>query len=149
APLIRSVFLPEDGETWASCDLSQQEFRLIIHYAMRRKLPGAADMRDEYARNPKLDIHQAASDRSNGVLDRHGGKVLNFGSFYGLGDRKFAIWLDKPLEEARRLRALYDRTMPFVSQLSEICKRAVWDAGHLNLLDSRAHALQPVGRRRE
>jgi DNA polymerase I-like protein with 3'-5' exonuclease and polymerase domains len=32
APLIRGVFLSEEGEVWAECDVSQQEFRMIVHY---------------------------------------------------------------------------------------------------------------------
>jgi DNA polymerase I-like protein with 3'-5' exonuclease and polymerase domains len=38
APLIRGVFLPEEGGVWAKPDLSQQEFRFIVHYAARHKL---------------------------------------------------------------------------------------------------------------
>ena len=52
APLIRSVFLPEEGETWASCDYSQQEFRLLVHYAVRHKLTGATAVRDRYVNDP-------------------------------------------------------------------------------------------------
>ena len=36
--LIRGVFLPEEGEVWAKPDISQQEFRFIVHYAARHKL---------------------------------------------------------------------------------------------------------------
>ena len=41
APLIRGVFLPEEGEVWAKPDISQQEFRFIVHYAAQRGLPRA------------------------------------------------------------------------------------------------------------
>jgi DNA polymerase I-like protein with 3'-5' exonuclease and polymerase domains len=37
-PLIRNVFLPEDGEVWAENDISQQEFRHIVHYAVAQGL---------------------------------------------------------------------------------------------------------------
>ena len=33
ASLIRSAFLPEDGEYWADSDISQQEFRHLVHGA--------------------------------------------------------------------------------------------------------------------
>ena len=33
APLIRGVFLPEESEVWAKPDISQQEFRFVVHYA--------------------------------------------------------------------------------------------------------------------
>ena len=135
APLIRSLYLPEEGETWASCDLNQQEFRMIVHYSVRRKLPGAIEMRDEYIRNPRLDIHQAAADRSNGALNRQGGKGLNFGKFYGMGIESFAKRISKPPEEARALYELYDQIMPFVSRLTDVCKQLVWRDGYLPLLD--------------
>ena len=73
APLIRGVFLPEEGEWWAKCDVSQQEFRFIVHYAARhdcaeqRKRPSATalirtrtsmpswpHLQDETARPPKI-----------------------------------------------------------------------------------------------
>jgi DNA polymerase I-like protein with 3'-5' exonuclease and polymerase domains len=136
APLIRSIFLPEEGEVWASCDLSQQEFRLIVHYAVRHKLRGAAEMRDQYIRDPHTDIHAATAERSSGALDRQAGKTLNFGKFYGMGLRTFAHAISKPQSEAQKLYDLYDQIMPFVSQLSNKCKRAVWDTGHLTLLDA-------------
>jgi hypothetical protein len=45
APLVRRVFLPEEGEAWAELDYSQQEFRLLVHFAVRHHLPGAAAAR--------------------------------------------------------------------------------------------------------
>jgi DNA polymerase I-like protein with 3'-5' exonuclease and polymerase domains len=135
APLIRSIFLPDEGEVWASCDLSQQEFRLIVQYAVRHGLQGAAEMRDQYIRDPRTDIHAAAAERSSGVLDRQGGKSLNFGKFYGMGLRTFAHVIGKPQSEAQKLYDLYDQIMPFVSQLSNMCKQAVWNTGYLTLLD--------------
>jgi Mesyanzhinovviridae DNA polymerase len=41
APLIRGVFLPEENEVWAKPDVSQQEFRFIVHYGAQLKLPRA------------------------------------------------------------------------------------------------------------
>ena len=38
APLIRRVFLPEEGEMWCTVDVSQQEFRFIVHYAVMRRV---------------------------------------------------------------------------------------------------------------
>jgi DNA polymerase I-like protein with 3'-5' exonuclease and polymerase domains len=135
APLIRQIFLPEEGQVWASCDISQQEFRLIVDRAVKYKLSGAAEMLQAYADNPRLDIHQAAADRSNGVLNRHGGKCLNFGKFYGVGLELFATMISMPVAEARKLYEAYDQAMPFVGQLAHLCKRAVWRYGHLQLLD--------------
>ena len=48
APLVRGVFLPEEGEVWAKPDISQQEFRFVVHYAMLRNLPRAKEAADLY-----------------------------------------------------------------------------------------------------
>ena len=39
APLIRGVFLPEEGEVWAKPDVSQQEFRFIVHCGEQSRSP--------------------------------------------------------------------------------------------------------------
>ena len=40
-PLIRGLFLPEEGELWGAFDYSSQEPRLVVHYAGLMKLSGA------------------------------------------------------------------------------------------------------------
>ena len=39
-PLIRSVFLPEEGEVWCKPDVSQQEFRFVVHHAEHAQSAG-------------------------------------------------------------------------------------------------------------
>src|SRR5262249_62026454 len=70
APLIRSVFLPEDGEAWASADYNQQEFRLVVHFAARKNLRGATAARDRYINDPAFDIHAYASELTGGKISR-------------------------------------------------------------------------------
>ena len=56
-PLIRRVFLPEEGEIWCDGDCSQQEFRLLVHHALLRNLPGAREAAELYRNNPDADFH--------------------------------------------------------------------------------------------
>ena len=37
-PRIRSLFIPEEGCTWGCFDYSQQEPRLVAHYALKMDL---------------------------------------------------------------------------------------------------------------
>jgi DNA polymerase I-like protein with 3'-5' exonuclease and polymerase domains len=85
APLIRSVFLPEECETWASADYSQQEFRLVVHFAARKNLRGALAARDRYISDPDFDIHAYASELTGGMITRQDGKTFNFMTIYGAG----------------------------------------------------------------
>ena len=42
-PMIRSLFIPEEGHRWGVFDYSQQEPRLVVHYASLYKLPSVYD----------------------------------------------------------------------------------------------------------
>jgi DNA polymerase I-like protein with 3'-5' exonuclease and polymerase domains len=57
APLIRGVFLPEEGEVWAKPDISQQEFRFVVHHAAELKLPRAQEVVDRYLNDADTDAH--------------------------------------------------------------------------------------------
>ena len=52
-PMVRGLFLPEEGQLWASNDFSSQEPRLLVHYAALLGLPGSEKMVDAYTTNPK------------------------------------------------------------------------------------------------
>ena len=47
-PLIRSAFLPEEVEFWATADASQQEFRGWVHYGVLQGLPSAQEAAKTY-----------------------------------------------------------------------------------------------------
>ena len=47
-PMIRSLFIPEQGCKWGCFDYSQQEPRLVAHYALRYGLPSVNTIADSY-----------------------------------------------------------------------------------------------------
>jgi DNA polymerase I-like protein with 3'-5' exonuclease and polymerase domains len=69
--LIRGVFLPEEDEVWAKPDLSQQEFRFIVHCAALWKLSKAAEMVERYRTDPKTDIHKVVKKKLVTPMRRH------------------------------------------------------------------------------
>jgi Mesyanzhinovviridae DNA polymerase len=131
APLIRGVFLPEEGECWAKCDVSQQEFRFIVHYAARHKLSKAADAVEKFRTDPDTDFHALVATWTG--RDRQTSKNTNFAKAYGAGVRKFAVMIGKSEQEAAAIFDHYDRELPFVTQLSTLCERAVRRKGYLTL----------------
>jgi Mesyanzhinovviridae DNA polymerase len=133
APLIRGVFLPEEGEVWAKPDLSQQEFRFIVHYAARHKLAKAAEAVARYRDDPDTDFHQLVAELTQ--LDRQSAKAVNFAKAFGAGVRKFAAMTSKSENEAHTLYNHYDRELPFVAQLATLCEHAVRRQGYLTLYD--------------
>jgi DNA polymerase I-like protein with 3'-5' exonuclease and polymerase domains len=133
APLIRGVFLPEEGEIWLKPDCSQQEFRLVAHYAHQHKVRGAADAVARYHNDPDADFHAFAAALTG--LDRTSAKAVNFAKIYGAGVKKFALMIGKPLQEAQRIYAQYDRELPFLRQLSGIYTRRARSQGYITLYD--------------
>jgi DNA polymerase I-like protein with 3'-5' exonuclease and polymerase domains len=105
APLIRGIFLSEEGEVWAKPDVSQQEFRFVVHYANQHKLRKAPEAVTSYRDNAGTDFHELAATITS--LPRKDAKAVNFAKVYGAGVKKFAQMIGKPLAEgARNLRAL-------------------------------------------
>ena len=61
-PMIRGLFLPEEGQLWAANDFSAQEPRLLVHYSTLLELPGADKMATAYREDPETDFHQMVAD---------------------------------------------------------------------------------------
>jgi Mesyanzhinovviridae DNA polymerase len=132
-PLIRSVFLPEAGEFWAKPDVAQQEFRLLVHYAVQAGLRGAREAAEVYHTDPNADFHAVVAEMTG--LDRSSAKATNFAKIYGAGVRKMAEMIGKPLAEVQAIVAQYDRRLPFVTGLSALCQEKAACIGYTVLYD--------------
>jgi len=111
-PMVRSLFLPEEGELWAANDFSSQEPRLLVHYATLLELPGAETMANAYRQNPNTDFHQMVADMAK--IDRKSAKTIGLGLMYGMGKNKLAVQLDLPLAEASDLIENFHQNVPFL-----------------------------------
>jgi hypothetical protein len=133
APLIRGVFGPDEGEVWASCDYSQQEFRLLVGEAARRDLTGAREAALRYCNGHDVDFHSLVAEMTG--LDRQTAKTANFAKAYRAGVAKFAATIRQSEAEAKAIMYRYDRELPFVSQLAGICQGQAERDGYLRLFD--------------
>ena len=111
-PMVRSLFLPEEGQLWASNDFSSQEPRLLVHYANLLGLPGADVMVDAYRGDPNTDFHQMVADMAG--IKRKAAKTIGLGLMYGMGKNKLAGQLDLSLDEASELIDTFHRNVPFL-----------------------------------
>lgn len=111
-PLVRSLFLPEEGQLWAANDFSSQEPRLLVHYAALLALPGAERMADAYRNDPNTDFHQMVADMAG--IKRKAAKTIGLGLMYGMGKQKLANSLDLPLDEASELITAFHSNVPFL-----------------------------------
>ena len=111
-PLVRSLFLPEEGELWAANDFSSQEPRLLVHYATLIGLDGAEKMAQAYRDNPDTDFHQMVADMAG--IERKQAKTIGLGLMYGMGKNKLAGQLDLPVDEASELMTTFHNKVPFL-----------------------------------
>ena len=116
---IRSLFLPEEGKQWGSFDYSQQEPRLVAHYAASIndtfQSKGAAEFIEAY-NNEAADFHQIVADMAG--ITRTQAKTINLGLFYGMGKNKLARELGIDKDRAEDLLRRYGDRVPFVRGLA-------------------------------
>jgi DNA polymerase I-like protein with 3'-5' exonuclease and polymerase domains len=138
AQQLRMSFEPEEGELWFAPDYSQQEYRLIVHYAYLMECTKAAEAVAMYNTDPNTDFHNLVVALTG--LTRRRAKDVNFAKAYGAGVRKFALMTGMTFEEAEAVMGQYDGQMPFVKQLNEICEREAQKRGYIRMIDkARAH----------
>jgi len=113
---MRELFLPEDDCVWGSFDYSQQEPRIVVHYALKLGLPGTDNLKDEFNKED-ADFHQIVADMAQ--ISRTMAKTINLGLFYGMGKIKLASELNLTRQKANALFAAYHAKVPFVRQLSQ------------------------------
>jgi DNA polymerase I-like protein with 3'-5' exonuclease and polymerase domains len=111
-PLVRSLFLPEEGDLWAANDFSQQEPRILIHYATLLDLPGAEIAAESYRDDDSTDFHQMVADMAG--IKRKAAKTIGLGLLYGMGKNKMAHSLDLDIDEADELIQKFHMNVPFL-----------------------------------
>ena len=144
-PMIRSLFLPEEGEQWGSIDFSQQEPRILVHYAhvfgISRKIPlkGAAEFVEAYNDDPTTDFHTMGAEMAQ--IARKSAKNINRGMMYGMGGNKLSEQLGIEVEEAKSIIRQYHERVPFVKGLMNGVMN------HLNERDSSGSVRSLLGRK--
>jgi DNA polymerase I-like protein with 3'-5' exonuclease and polymerase domains len=131
-PKIRSLFIPEEGCKWGCFDYSQQEPRLVVHYASLYKLPSVYSVVDAYHNNKDADFHQTVADMAK--IPRTQAKTINLGLFYGMGKTKLQAELGVTKEKAAELFNTYHGRVPFVKQLMERASNRAQDRGQIRTL---------------
>ena len=132
---IRQLFLPEEGHEWASFDYSQQEPRLVVHYALKNGFEGAEVMAEAYKKDPKTDFHKIVAEMAK--ITRKQAKTINLGLFYGMGKGKLAKSLELDKEEAEELFDQYHTKVPFVRKLSKGLQEFAEDNKNIFTLEDR------------
>lgn len=128
-PLIRGLWIPEEGEDWASDDYSQIEYRLAVHYG---KGESADRVRQQYRVDNSTDFHVMVAEMCG--IGRKDAKNINFGLLYGMGEKTMAANLGRPLDEVKPIFEQYHSIVPFVKELYDLTMRVAANRGFVKTL---------------
>jgi len=134
-PMIRSIFIPEENCKWGSFDYSQQEPRILVHYAKLQNLEGVDEIVDAYNAGD-ADFHQVVADMAG--IERKQAKTINLGLMYGMGKNKLMSELGLMKESAEKLIKQYHIKAPFVKKLMDNVTRKAENYGKIRTLGGRA-----------
>ena len=133
-PMIRSLFIPEEKCMWGCFDYSQQEPRILVHFASLMKLEGTGSIVDAY-NDGSADFHQMIADMAG--IERKQAKTINLGIMYGMGKNKLMAELGLMKDDAEKLLKTYHQRAPFVKMLSEAVARRADDSGKIRTIGGR------------
>jgi DNA polymerase I-like protein with 3'-5' exonuclease and polymerase domains len=135
-PMIRSLFLPEVGHKWGCFDYSQQEPRLVVHYAATTEpicFDESVTKIVEEFKNDSVDFHKTVAIMAN--ISRDQAKTINLGLFYGMGKAKLQAELGlNSKEEAENLFNQYHTNVPFVKELMNKTSAHAQSSGSIGTL---------------
>jgi DNA polymerase I-like protein with 3'-5' exonuclease and polymerase domains len=118
-PLLRSYLLPEEGHVWVRKDYSQQELRMLAHFAEGK-------LAQLYRDDPRVDIHQVIADELTALgydVGRRAAKTLAFSLLYGMGLAELSARLDCGVETAKKIKEAYLRIVPGIAVVNAQLKR--------------------------
>ena len=142
-PLIRSMFIADEGGEWLKADYSQQEPRILLHFACKTKwegkeLTGAHEALERYIENPDIDYHEMTKEliivRAGKDIGRRNAKAINLGVAYGMGKEKLARQLGVSLEVAAGILEAYHMGVPYVRLLGKACTSRVHERGYIKTI---------------
>jgi len=112
---LRKIFMPEQGEYWLSADYSQQEPRILTHFAVLNKNEGATEVQEAFVKG--LDFHKQTAEMAG--IDRKLAKTIGLGVMYGMGYKKMAVDLDIAPIEAKEMLKEFRSKVPFMQGMLE------------------------------
>jgi len=133
-PKIRALFKPDSGFEWGSFDYSQQEPRMVVHYASSIGFEGAYDLIRAYEKED-TDFHQTVAEMAG--IPRTQAKTINLGLFYGMGVNKLARELGIDKDQATEILNQYNSKVPFVKQLARRCSDSAETNGSIRTIKGR------------
>lgn len=147
AKIVRSIFIPDEGQEWHCHDWAQMDFRVASHYI---KNPKILQM---YRDDPSTDFHQLTANltglpRSPTVDVKGNAKQINLGLCFSMGEGKLAREMGLPYtiemsggrewlragEEAKEIFRKYHENVPGVREFLDKASSVAKTRGYVKTL---------------
>lgn len=139
-PMVRSQFLPEEGNTWDVADFSQIQFRLMVSLGIGKSADAAREL---YSTDPTTDFHDMVSDKihevTGGRWERKVVKGVNFSTAFTGGAGQVARQLGISLEKAKEFVEIYNTSLPFIKDTSAKAASVAAQRGYIFDIVGRRH----------
>lgn len=112
-PLIRSIFIPEEGETIEALDYGQIEPRLAMHYSGERGDAVRAMLWQDPSKSPYKAMMKSFPDS----VTYKAFKAIYLGLSYGMGNWKLGQQLGTDAEGAKEYRQIFETGAPYLPEL--------------------------------
>ena len=137
--ICRVLFLPDEGEEWASMDYASEEYRVFAHYAVGK---GSDQYRFKYnsegeSKDEKYDMH-IENGKLAGV-NRTKAKTIGLGVLFGMGSHKMAVNLGEGEEKGLAIVEKFHNVNPSFKATSKLVE---------NRAKARGYIFTILGRRR-
>lgn len=155
----RQIYLPDEGGIWACNDYSQQEPRLLAHFAEKAKVAGGSMAAHIYRTDPMADnhtmmtklIHRNYDSMSDVEREYHrkNAKTIFLGLCYGMQGAKLAVSLGLPTAvkelpngrrvtvagtEAQALLNQFNANVPYVLGMFRMTETTAKNRGYIRTL---------------
>jgi len=128
---LRKLFIPDQGKYWLKADYSQQEPRLLTHFARLVDQAGSREVQEAYNKKD-LDFHQQTAEMAG--VERRLAKTIGLGVMYGMGYNKLARELDLEPQEAKSMLQDFHTKVPFMKGMLEIVMNRANNKGVIRTL---------------
>lgn len=135
---IRACFIPHSKSLkWMKSDYSEQEPRILMHFASLCGFTGAQEIVNKY-QDRSFKVYPFMMEISD--LDKRPAKDCYLGRCYGMGIKKLAYKFNKTEEEAREILRKFDGGVPCVKEIADAAMSAAQRRGYVKtLLGRRRH----------
>lgn len=132
---VRKLFLPYENEKIICADFSNQEPRLMVHYAKILGCNRIDEVVDAWNADPHMKYHKKVAEMSG--LPYDAAKTTTLGLAYDQREKGLSIKLNKSIEETRELINKYYEMLPFMKELQEICAANLERMGYIRTIGGR------------